>query len=274
MVTHDHEEAFTVADRLAVMRAGEIVQQGAIDEVWRAPVDPETALFLGYARVLEGAAAAIVRDVRPVETGSTGRTSRTIPPLRLAVRRSAFRVDPDGELRGTVTAARVTPEQVRLVVDVDGVGEVDAVAPLDQHPGIGESVRLVGRRHPHRAGGRLNAVAPAPGPLPTLTCVYRRAWVLMVVLAVGMAAWAIIEAVVLDKKLVDPEGSFLGPSYIRLPILLLGALLLDLLPLTSVNSWRRRGRSRPSSGSGCARTGTGSGSPSSRWGSSASTSST
>jgi hypothetical protein len=68
--------------------------------------------------------------------------------------------------------------------------------------------------------------------------VYRRAWVLMVVLAAGMAAWAIIEAVVLDKKLVDPEGSFLGPSYIRLPILLLGALLLDLLPLTVYNSWR------------------------------------
>jgi hypothetical protein len=53
----------------------------------------------------------------------------------------------------------------------------------------------------------------------------------MAVLAVGMAAWAVIEAVVLDKKLVDPEGSFLGPSYIRLPLLLLGALLLDLLPL-------------------------------------------
>jgi hypothetical protein len=53
----------------------------------------------------------------------------------------------------------------------------------------------------------------------------------MAFLAVGMATWAIIEAVVLDKKLVDPEGSFLGPSYIRLPLLLLGALLLDLLPL-------------------------------------------
>ena len=62
MVTHDHEEAFTVADRLAVMRAGEIVQQGPIDEVWRTPIDPETALFLGYARVLEGPAAGIVRD--------------------------------------------------------------------------------------------------------------------------------------------------------------------------------------------------------------------
>jgi hypothetical protein len=60
----------------------------------------------------------------------------------------------------------------------------------------------------------------------------------MVALAVGMALWAIILAIVLDKRLVDPEGSFLGPSYIRLPILLLGALLLDLVPLTIWKSWR------------------------------------
>jgi hypothetical protein len=60
----------------------------------------------------------------------------------------------------------------------------------------------------------------------------------MVFLAGGMAAWAVIEAVVLNRRLVDPEGSFLGPSYIRLPILLGGALLLDLLPLTIWNSWR------------------------------------
>jgi thiamine transport system ATP-binding protein len=149
MVTHDHEEAFTVADRLAVMRAGEIVQQGAIDDVWRAPVDPETALFLGYARVLEGAAAerVLVAGDSPRRhdhrTGvSAATTSGTTASLRLAVRRSAFRVDPDGGLSGTVVEARVTPEQVRLVVDVDGVGELGAVAPLDQHPGVGQSVRL------------------------------------------------------------------------------------------------------------------------------------
>ena len=60
----------------------------------------------------------------------------------------------------------------------------------------------------------------------------------MVCLAVGMAAWAIILAIALDRRLVDPEGAFLGPSYIRLPLLLLGALLLDLLPLTIWRSWR------------------------------------
>ena len=143
MVTHDHEEAFTVADRLAVMRAGRVVQQGDIDEVWRSPVDPETALFLGYARVLEGSAAGMVRDVSVRRTpSSTAEASRTTPAVRLAVRRSAFRVDPEGELAGTVTEARITPEQVRLVVEVDGVGEVDAVAPLDEHPAPGTAVRL------------------------------------------------------------------------------------------------------------------------------------
>jgi hypothetical protein len=60
--------------------------------------------------------------------------------------------------------------------------------------------------------------------------VYRRAYALLVGTALVMGLWAIITALVLDKRLVDPEGSFLGPSWLRLPLLLTGALLLDLLP--------------------------------------------
>jgi thiamine transport system ATP-binding protein len=126
LVTHDHEEAFAVADRIAVMRSGRIVQQGDIAEVWRAPADRETALFLGYARVLEGAAA-----------------ERLVPGAGMvAVRRSALRLDDAGTVTGRVVSARATPEQVRLVVAVEGIGDLDAVAPLDRHPGPGESVRL------------------------------------------------------------------------------------------------------------------------------------
>ncbi len=164
MVTHDHEEAFTVADRLAVMRAGRIVQQGAIDEVWRSPVDTPTALFLGYARVLEGPAAAKVSDaLDTAQAGAASGRSETFPPLRLAVRRSAFRVEPQGPLRGTVVEARVTPEQVRLLVDVEGIGEVDAVAPLDQHPGVGQAVRLSVDATRTAAVGQ-NPLSPPAGP--------------------------------------------------------------------------------------------------------------
>jgi len=46
-----------------------------------------------------------------------------------------------------------------------------------------------------------------------------------------MGLLALITAHSLDKRLVDPEG-FLGPSWLRLPMLLLGAFLLDILPRT------------------------------------------
>jgi len=60
----------------------------------------------------------------------------------VAIRRSALKVVESGPLAGTVRSSRITPEQVRLEVDVDRVGLVNAVSPLDRHPGPGQRVRL------------------------------------------------------------------------------------------------------------------------------------
>ncbi len=67
---------------------------------------------------------------------------------------------------------------------------------------------------------------------------YRRAYALMLGTAAVMGGLAVFASATLDKELADPEGSFLGPSYIRLPLLLLGALALDMLPRTL---WYSRG---------------------------------
>lgn len=68
---------------------------------------------------------------------------------------------------------------------------------------------------------------------------YRRAYVILVVNAAVMGVWAAITAWHLGRPLIDPEGSFLGPSWLRLPILCLGALFLDLVPRAV---WLSRGR--------------------------------
>ncbi|HQR27563.1 MAG TPA: ABC transporter ATP-binding protein [Nocardioides sp.] len=137
LVTHDHEEAFAVADRMAVMRSGRVVQEGPIGEVWQHPADAETALFLGYARVLRGPAAAVV-----------ARAAGLAATPALAVRRSSLVVSPVGRLPGVVESARATPEQVRLVVRLEEVGEVDAVAPTGAHAAPGDVVHLT--VDPHR----------------------------------------------------------------------------------------------------------------------------
>ena len=45
-VTHDHAEAFALADRVGVMRAGRLVQVGTAQELGEAPVDEWVASFL------------------------------------------------------------------------------------------------------------------------------------------------------------------------------------------------------------------------------------
>ena len=67
----------------------------------------------------------------------------------------------DGPLTGTVRSLRATAEQFRLVVDVDGVGAVDAVAPLDVRLAPGEDVRL--RVDPTRVAA-IPAVVAVPPP--------------------------------------------------------------------------------------------------------------
>src|SRR5680860_351869 len=52
-VIHDQEEAFSVADRVVVMRQGRVAQLGHPEEVWRRPVDEWVARFLGLDAVVE-----------------------------------------------------------------------------------------------------------------------------------------------------------------------------------------------------------------------------
>ncbi len=134
LVTHDHDEVWTVADRVAVMQSGRILQAGTLEEVWRAPVSGEAALLLGYPTILEGSAAQLLARAGDHEApGSVG---------AIALRRSALRVDPSGRLGGRVLSATLTPDVVRLHVLVDGLGDMHAVASHDADVRIDHDVLL------------------------------------------------------------------------------------------------------------------------------------
>lgn len=54
LVTHDQEEALSLADRVAVLRNGEIVQIGTPTQIYNSPVDIGIATFLGDSVLVEG----------------------------------------------------------------------------------------------------------------------------------------------------------------------------------------------------------------------------
>jgi len=69
-VTHDQDEAFTIADRILFLHDGEIVRAGTPDEVWKNPISVHAAHMLGEGNIVEGRMqnAEGTRSVMNVET--------------------------------------------------------------------------------------------------------------------------------------------------------------------------------------------------------------
>ncbi|MEV4820425.1 ABC transporter ATP-binding protein [Micromonospora sp. NPDC049274] len=104
-VTHDQEEAMTMADTVAVMNAGRIEQQGAPADLYEFPATAFVANFLGQSNLLAGEAA-----------GTTGgEVAVTAHGARFSVPAGRSRAD-----RGPVHLG-VRPEKLHLVGSADQV---------------------------------------------------------------------------------------------------------------------------------------------------------
>ena len=114
-VTHDQAEAFALGDRVAIMRAGRIVQVGTPDELWEQPVDVDTARFLGLGNVRDG---------------------NMIRPEAVAVTRVAGGAGGDGVVE---TVARRGPT-VRVIVRLDKGELLEAAVSTLDHPSPGDRV--------------------------------------------------------------------------------------------------------------------------------------
>jgi thiamine transport system ATP-binding protein len=137
VVTHDHDEAFTLADRVALMRSGKITQTGRPEEVWRAPADEPAARFLGCTSFLPGK----VHSGRiTTALGALELPGAADGEVRLGLRPQALRVDAAGPLRGEVLARVHRRDHVRLRVRL--AEPMDAVAPIAGAPEVGDVVRL------------------------------------------------------------------------------------------------------------------------------------
>jgi spermidine/putrescine transport system ATP-binding protein len=69
-VTHDQEEAMTISDRIVVMRAGQIIQDGKPEEIYTKPLNTFVADFIGHSDILP----AVVEHVKPPRLNFLGQS--------------------------------------------------------------------------------------------------------------------------------------------------------------------------------------------------------
>ncbi len=132
LVTHDQDEALSVADQVAVIRDGTIGQRGTPQELYDHPVDPAMARFLGDANLV----AATVEGDR-VST-PFGPLELRLDPPRPASRRAGRGAGPAGatllstEVSGAGLRASVIRTQFHghdTVITVDPTGSPE-VSPI------------------------------------------------------------------------------------------------------------------------------------------------
>jgi thiamine transport system ATP-binding protein len=149
-VTHDQAEAFAVADRVAVVIDGRVVQAAPPREIWSRPASEAVAGLLGFRTIVDAAVAGGLADTPigriPVSAGTPA------GDIRLVVRPEAFAADPDGTVAGTVCGITFRGGDSLVMVDTGG-GIVEAA--LTQPPPQGTHITL--RVDP-------DGVAPLPSP--------------------------------------------------------------------------------------------------------------
>ncbi len=172
-VTHDQEEALSLADRLVVLDSGQVAQVGTPAELYETPASAYVAAFMGYRNILKlkvdqadaGGVKASGRGISLLGKASAGARLEPGGEVSVAIRPEDVRIAADGA--GAPAAANVF-DAVAEVVEYHGRGfHIDALTPAgdrvhlrtDQRVAPGDPLRLT-------ASARRVLVFPGSAPLP------------------------------------------------------------------------------------------------------------
>jgi spermidine/putrescine transport system ATP-binding protein len=145
-VTHDQEEALTMADTIAVMNEGRIEQMGSGEELYERPRTEFVANFLGISNLLDGTAGS--RD-GSMAVFNTAEGERVLVPadrlaefsggaIRVGVRPEKITIAPSGgetssstrnSIHGRVTVASYLGVSIQYVVETPAGHELTVIAP-------------------------------------------------------------------------------------------------------------------------------------------------
>ena len=147
MVTHDQEEALTMADRLVVMSEGRIRQIGTQRDLYERPSEKFVADFVGRSTFIEGRMDGSGRFVSAggliiaCEGAGTGSACLALRPERLALTAATM----DNSFAGTVEFISYLGSQVDLHVRLSPKERIIVQVqnrPEQSLPDIGEQVRI------------------------------------------------------------------------------------------------------------------------------------
>ena len=139
-VTHDQTEALTMADRIALLHQGHLLQLGTPEELYRAPTNRFVAEFIGTPRI--NLIPGLVENDRvepfgaPSAVAAGGRRS-----VDIGIRAEAVELSEQGPFEATVVGTEYLGDHYAVTLDFRGQRLVSTHGPV-QPPNPGAGVRF------------------------------------------------------------------------------------------------------------------------------------
>ena len=126
-VTHDQKEALSMADRIAIVRDGQIQQVGSPTQLYREPASEFVAGFLGETNFVEGSVESQGDDTVRVKTPAGMLEAKPVPGLNVgeqvvcSIRPESVRIAPDGPIGAEVRGTTYLGEIAQHTLDAGGI---------------------------------------------------------------------------------------------------------------------------------------------------------
>lgn len=150
-VTHDQEEAMSLADEIFLYQGGRILQQGPPEDLYRSPGSRYVAEFLGKANFIEVASASVgngsvqlrANGAEVIAEIPASRLPGSGPDYLCVIRPEAWQLRSAGErgLSGRVERVMFLGDRQELTV-ATSVGQIAVIALSSRRTKIGDVVRL------------------------------------------------------------------------------------------------------------------------------------
>jgi thiamine transport system ATP-binding protein len=139
-VTHDQDEALSVADRVVVLHEGQVVADGTPQQLWTHPPTAWVAAFLGFRNI---APAQRLDGALQTPWGRlSGPAGARHGDVVVVLRAAGLVVAADGPIRGRVAARRFRGDHVLLLVEVGDAPPLHVEARQGDLPEVGDQVTL------------------------------------------------------------------------------------------------------------------------------------
>jgi molybdate/tungstate transport system ATP-binding protein len=127
-ITHDQTEARMMADKIAIVMDGKLIQVGTPEEIFEKPTDARVASFVGFENILKGRVISVDRGLLEIKTGDLiieasgdigvgNQVYALLRPENIALSKTSAQSSIRNSLQGKVSEVSILGALVRVKVD-------------------------------------------------------------------------------------------------------------------------------------------------------------